>query len=88
MALFVHDGINSAEDYNSSRMGVGCRLSDVLKFKDKIISKCFELISGFLFTNGIVNSVEDVTSRMLLSVGCWMSPILNMIIFKCFELEG
>ena len=28
--IFVHDRINSVADYRSSRVGVGCRMSDVV----------------------------------------------------------
>ena len=44
--LFVHDGIKTPSDYNSSRMvlSVMCRMLDVVSnFKHKIISKRFEL---------------------------------------------
>ena len=55
--IFVHEGIeNSAEDYNSSRMGVLCHLSCVVSnFKYGIISKRFELESFFYINILLLN---------------------------------
>ena len=53
IAVFVHDGINSVADYNSLRVGVGCRMDGWMdvgcmspsKFHDGITFKRLEILS-------------------------------------------
>ena len=84
--LFTTELNNFVKDYNSSRVGVICRVS-VPNFKDRIIFQTL-WIRGLQF----VSTTElKILSRTIILQG-WVSSVISNfkygIISKCFELEG